>query len=65
MPMVDNPIYEGAGAIYEEIPGESNCKANLGLEREEGYVSISSSATINVPKRNGVSKWGCLGITKF
>lgn len=31
-PMVNNPIYETDGAIYEEIPGQ----------REEGYVSISA-----------------------
>ena len=50
MPMVVNPIYEGGGAIYEEIPGDSGYKPSAEptlLEREEGYVSISSSATVN------------------
>lgn len=46
MPMVVNPIYEG-GAIYEEIPDPSHFKSHAaeptGLEREEGYVSISAT----------------------
>ena len=49
MPMVVNPIYEG-GAIYEEIPGDIGYKPDsepIPFEREEGYVSISTSATVN------------------
>lgn len=48
--MVVNPIYEGGETIYEEIPGELDYKAQpepLPFEREEGYVSISTSATLN------------------
>ena len=44
--MVNNPIYETDGAIYEEIPGPrlTRTQAQL-LEKEEGYVSISPSAS--------------------
>lgn len=43
--MVVNPIYE-TGAIYEEIPDPSMYKLQSApTEKEEGYVSISSSAT--------------------
>ncbi len=57
-PMVHNPIYEGA-AIYEEIPGDitnfrslphlptDNTKDTMPAltckEKEEGYVSMSTS----------------------
>lgn len=50
MPMVVNPIYE-TGAIYEEIPDPSIYKSQHALptpmEKEEGYVSISSTAATN------------------
>ncbi len=55
--MVVNPIYEGGGAIYEEIPGDSGYKPDsepAPIEREEGYVSISSSATVN--RANSISE---------
>lgn len=62
--MVVNPIYE-TGAIYEEIPGATNFKPNsepTAMEKEEGYVSISSSATTNSPQGKcdsvSVSTWG-------
>lgn len=64
MPMVVNPIYE-TGAIYEEIPGATNFKPNsepTAMEKEEGYVSISSSATTNIPQGKcdsvSLSTWG-------
>lgn len=59
MPMVDNPIYEG-GAIYEEIPGDPSYLKSLPsptpMEREEGYVSISTSNrdTLTLEKLNAV-----------
>ena len=49
MPMVVNPIYE-TGAIYEEIPDPSIYKSQSApteKEKEEGYVSISSSTAAN------------------
>lgn len=48
--MVVNPIYE-TGAIYEEIPDPSIYKSRQPTatdhEKEEGYVSISSSVATN------------------
>ena len=46
-PMVPNPIYEGM-AIYEEIPGRCNVKSlpKHTNEREEGYVSISTTGSV-------------------
>lgn len=41
--MVVNPIYE-TGAIYEEIPASIYKSQPTPTEKEEGYVSISSSA---------------------
>lgn len=50
--MVPNPIYEGGGAIYEEIPGDTpnfrsifteNSESAVVVEKEEGYVSMSNS----------------------
>ena len=46
--MVVNPIYESGTAIYEEITG---LKAQEQItEKEEGYVSISSSGVISLEK---------------
>jgi hypothetical protein len=68
--MVPNPIYEGAGAIYEEIPGEKNLRSVPSKQNpvfsefeagEDAYVSIGSrtrSRDVDFPTLDDVRGFG-------